>query len=163
MKIEVAYCKDRYSTMMQTTIVDVKKFLVFEPAWLWLVKCITDDETAEVVWEHREGNEYALLRAGICVGKSGVIAVVPAIIWKGDKPEVVEWDEISPVRSAVKDPFCITMYNRTDLIEFSDLVLSKLSPAILMAKVSGLESPVKQIMIEVLNNVVEETRRKPWK
>jgi len=82
---------------------------------------------------------------------------------KGDKPKVVEWDEISPVRGVVKDPFCITMYNRTDLIEFSDLVLSKLSPAILMAKVSRLESPVKQIMIEVLNNVVKKTRRKPWK
>jgi len=79
-KIEVAYCKDRYSTMTQTTIVDVKKFLVFEPAWLWLVTCVTDDETAEVVWERREGNEYALLCARICVGKSGVIAVVPAII-----------------------------------------------------------------------------------
>jgi hypothetical protein len=162
MKIEVAYCKDRYSTMVRTTIVDVKKFLVFEPAWLWLVKCITDDETAEVVWERREGNEYALLCTRICVGESesGIIAVAPAIIWKGDEPKVVEWDEISPMRSVVKDPFYITMYNRTDLIEFSDLVLSKLAPAILMAKVSRLESSVKQIMIEVLNNAVEEKRKK---
>jgi hypothetical protein len=52
------------------------------------------------------------------------------------------------------------MYNRTDLIKFSDLILNKLAPAILMAKVSEpeLSDSVKQIMIEVLNNIIEKER-----
>jgi len=136
MKIEVTRCKDRYSPMVRMTI-DVKKFLVFEPAWLWMVRCMSDDETAEVVWECRENRVYTLLCTKIGIKGPGVVSVFPAVVWVDGKPEIVEWDEMNPGRGMVKDPFYVMVYNRTDLVEFSDLVLSKLTPVVLMAKVSG--------------------------
>jgi hypothetical protein len=164
MKIEAAYCKDRYSSMIRT-VIDVKKFLIFKPAWLWMVRCMSDDETSEVVWECRENGTYVLLctKAG---GKGlGVVSVFPAVVWVDGKPEIVEWDKMDPGRSEVKDPFYVMVYSRTDLVEFSDLVLSRLTPVVLMVKVSGSEPSklVKKVMIKALNNVAEEKREKIWK
>jgi hypothetical protein len=155
MKIEVACCKDRYSSMIQTMI-DVK-FLVFEPAWLWMVRCMSDDGTSEVVWECHKNSVYVLLCTKVGGKGLGVVSVFPAVVWVDGKPEIVEWDKMDPGRSEVKDPFYVMVYSRTDLVKFSDLVLSRLTPVTLMVKVSGSEPSklVKKVMIEVLSGLVQ--------
>jgi len=155
MKIQVTCCKDRYSSMVQEEI-DVKKFLVFEPEWLWMVRCVSDDKTAEVVWECRKDNTYVLFSVKIDIKGSGVMSVFPAVVWVGDKPEIVEWDKIDPGRSEVKDPFYVMVYNRTDLVKFSDLVLSKLSPVVLMTRLSDGTETVQNVIFEIINSLLKE-------
>jgi hypothetical protein len=155
MKIEITYCKDGHSPLVQEAI-DVKKFLIFEPAWLWIVRCMSDNEATEVAWECRENDVYTLLRTKIGIKGPGAVSVFPAVAWVDDEPEIVEWDKMNPIRSIAKDPFYVTVYNRTDLIEFSDLVLSKLVPVVLMVKVGGETKFIKKVMIEILNKAVKE-------
>jgi hypothetical protein len=52
---------------------------------------VTDNETAEVMWEHHGSNEFVLLCITVSGCKeSGVISVFPAVMWVDNKPKVVE-------------------------------------------------------------------------
>jgi len=144
---------------MKRIPIDAKKFLVFEPAWLWMVRCMTDDGTTEVVWECRDG-AYVLLCTKVGDKGPGVVSVFPAVAWVDGKPEIVEWS--GPKRDKVRDPFYVMVYNRTDLVEFSSLVLDKLSPAVLMMESSGKPSFVQEIILRILNDLVKgPVRSKP--
>jgi hypothetical protein len=156
MKIEITCCETGHSAMRRI-LIDTKKFLVFEPAWLWMVRCMSDDGTSEVVWECRDG-VYALLCTKVGGKGPGVVSVFPAVVWADGKPEIVEWDKMNPGRGMVKDPFYVMVYNRTDLVEFSNLVLDKLSPVVLLVKAGGRGEPARKVMVEILNKVVGEKR-----
>jgi hypothetical protein len=156
MKIEVTCCETGHSAIRQISI-DIKKFLVFEPAWLWMVRCMADDGTAEVVWKCRRGGVYVLLCTKVGGKGSGRVSVFPGMVWVDGKPEIVEWGRMA------RDPFYVMVCNRTDLVEFSSSVLDKLPPVVLMSKVGGKTELVKKVMLAILNKVAEERRKRIWR